>query len=120
MGLKYGCPTEDVITGLIIQCKGWKSVYLNPERKAFVGFAPTTLLQTLAQHKRWTEGQLQIFLSKYSPAWHANGKISPSLQLGYCCYCLWAVNSLPTLYYTIIPSLCILKGMALFPQVYFY
>ncbi|XP_002522779.2 cellulose synthase-like protein E1 [Ricinus communis] len=117
MGLKYGCPVEDVITGLSIQCKGWKSVYFSPERKAFLGVAPTTLSQTLVQHKRWSEGDLQILLSKYSPAWYANGKISLGLQLGYCCYCLWAPNSLATLYYTIFPSLCLLKGISLFPQV---
>ncbi|KAF9666547.1 hypothetical protein SADUNF_Sadunf16G0240300 [Salix dunnii] len=117
MGLKYGCPVEDVITGLSIQCKGWKSVYLNPERKAFLGLAPSTLPQVLVQHKRWSEGDFQILLSKYSPAWYAHGRISLGLQLGYCCYCLWAPNCLATLYYSIIPSLCLLKGISLFPQV---
>ncbi|KAK8328680.1 hypothetical protein V6Z12_A11G268000 [Gossypium hirsutum] len=32
MGLKYGTPVEDVVTGMSIQCNGWKSIYLNPER----------------------------------------------------------------------------------------
>ncbi|KAJ6301786.1 hypothetical protein OIU77_015995 [Salix suchowensis] len=117
MGLKYGCPVEDVITGLSIQCKGWKSAYLNPERKAFLGLAPSTLPQVLVQHKRWSEGDFQILLSQYSPAWYAHGRISLGLQLGYCCYCLWAPNCLATLYYSIIPSLCLLKGISLFPQV---
>ncbi|KAK9091838.1 hypothetical protein Syun_026749 [Stephania yunnanensis] len=27
MGLLYGCPVEDVITGLSIQCRGWKSAF---------------------------------------------------------------------------------------------
>ncbi|CBI37584.3 unnamed protein product, partial [Vitis vinifera] len=27
MGLKYGCPVEDTLTGLSIQCRGWKSIY---------------------------------------------------------------------------------------------
>ncbi|KAB2604982.1 hypothetical protein D8674_038931 [Pyrus ussuriensis x Pyrus communis] len=118
MGLKYGCPVEDVITGLSIQCRGWKSVYCNPSRKAFLGVAPTTLTQTLVQHKRWTEGNFQILLSKYSPAWYAHGKISFGLQLGYCCYCFWCSNSLATLFYSIVPSLYLLKGISLFPQVW--
>nr|APR63590.1 cellulose synthase-like protein E1 [Populus tomentosa] len=117
MGLKYGCPVEDVITGLSIQCKGWKSAYFNPERKAFLGLAPTTLPQVLVQHKRWSEGDFQILLSKYSPAWFAHGRISLGLQLGYCCYCFWAPNCLATLYYSIVPSLFLLKGISLFPQV---
>ncbi|GLT83697.1 hypothetical protein SLE2022_019710 [Rubroshorea leprosula] len=116
IGLKYGCPVEDVITGLSIQCQGWKSVYYNPARKAFLGVAATTLPQALVQHKRWSEGDLQILLSKFSPAWYANGRISLGLQLGYCCYCFWSVNSIPVLYYSIVPSLYLLKGVALFPK----
>ncbi|GJZ77991.1 cellulose synthase-like protein E6 [Tanacetum coccineum] len=67
LGVKYGCPVEDVITGLAIKCRGWRSVHLNPEREGFLGLAPTTLLQTLVQQKRWAEGGFQIFLSKYCP-----------------------------------------------------
>lgn len=70
MGLLYGCPVEDVITGLSIQCRGWKSVYFNPLRNAFLGVAPNTLPDILVQHKRWSEGDLQIFFSRYSPAWY--------------------------------------------------
>ncbi|KAF2316448.1 hypothetical protein GH714_041789 [Hevea brasiliensis] len=117
MGLRYGCPVEDVITGLSIQCRGWKSVYFNPERKAFIGIAPTTLPQTLVQQRRWAEGDFQILFCKYSPLWYAHGKISLGLQFGYCLYCLWAPISLPVLYYAIIPSFYLLKGVSLFPQV---
>ncbi|CAK9148877.1 unnamed protein product [Ilex paraguariensis] len=117
MGLKYGCPVEDVITGLSIQCQGWKSVYFNPPRMGFLGIAATTLDQSLVQHKRWSEGDLQILLSKYSPAWYGLGRIHPGLLLGYLTYCLWAPNCLATLYYAIIPSLYLLRGMPLFPQV---
>ncbi|XP_057795222.1 cellulose synthase-like protein E1 [Salvia miltiorrhiza] len=117
MGLKYGCLVEDVITGLSIQCRGWKSVYFNPEREAFLGLAVTTLDQTLGQHKRWSEGDLQILLSKYSPITYGIGRINAGLIMGYCTYCLWPVNCFATLYYSIIPSLYLLKGVSLFPQV---
>ncbi|KAF8409747.1 hypothetical protein HHK36_005826 [Tetracentron sinense] len=117
MGLKYGCPVEDVITGLSIQCNGWKSVFYNPPRKGFLGVAPTTLAESLVQHKRWSEGDFQILLSKYSPLLYGHGKISPGLRMGYCIYCLWAPNCLATLYYVTIPSLCLLKGISLFPMI---
>ncbi|KAI3969461.1 hypothetical protein MKX01_020022 [Papaver californicum] len=117
MGLKYGCPVEDVLTGLSIQCRGWKSVYLNPERPGFLGVAPNTLGDTLVQHKRWSEGDFQIFLSKYNPFLYGHQKISLGLQMSYCVYCLWAPNSLPTLYYLVIPPLCLLKGIPLFPKI---
>ncbi|GLT65504.1 hypothetical protein SLA2020_379340 [Shorea laevis] len=117
MGLKYGCAVEDIITGLSIQCRGWKSVYFIPERKAFLGVAPTTLMQNLIQHKRWSEGQFQIFLSKYCPLVYGHKRIPLKLQLSYVPYNLWAPNSLAMLYYVVVPSLCLLKGKALFPQI---
>jgi hypothetical protein len=45
IGLKYGYPAEDIITGLAIHCRGWMSVHNNPPRPAFLGVAPTTLAQ---------------------------------------------------------------------------
>ncbi|KAI7734799.1 hypothetical protein M8C21_005465 [Ambrosia artemisiifolia] len=117
MGLKYGCPVEDVITGLSIHCRGWKSVFYNPKREAFIGVSATTLDQTLVQHKRWSEGDLMVLLSKYSPLWYGLGRVNPGLIMGYLMYCLWAPSSVPTLYYSIIPSLCLLKGVPLFPTV---
>lgn len=102
MGLKYGCPVEDIITGLSIQCRGWKSVYFNPTRKGFLGTAPSTLTQLLVQHRRWSEGDLQIVLSKYGPLSFGTGRINVGLQIGYCLYCLWAVNSLATLCYVTV------------------
>ena len=81
------------------------------------GVAPNTLGQTLVQRTRWSEGQLQIAISKYSPIWYGFGKISMGLQMVYLCYDFWAVNSLATLCFSIVPSLCLLKGIPLFPKV---
>ncbi|MCL7036088.1 hypothetical protein MKW94_007312 [Papaver nudicaule] len=117
MGLKYGCPVEDVITGLAIQCRGWNSVYFNPERKCFIGVAPVTLDQALIQYKRWSEGLFQIFLSKYCPFTYGYGKIKLGLQMSYCIYCLWPPNSFPTIFYLVVPSLCFLNGIPLFPKM---
>lgn len=117
IGLKYGCPVEDIITGLSIKCRGWKSIYFNPPRTNFVGLAPMTLSQTLVQHKRWSEGDFQIFLSKYNPFLFGHGKIKFGLQMCYSVYLLWAPCSLPTLYYSTIPSLALLNSIPLFPDV---
>lgn len=117
MGLKYGCPVEDVITGLSIQCRGWKSIYFCPEREGFLGVSTTTLDQTLVQHKRWSEGDLQILLSEYSPLLYGVGKINSGLIMGYCVYCMWSLNCFATLFYSIVPPLYLLNGIPLFPQV---
>ncbi|GAB2227590.1 hypothetical protein Drorol1_Dr00009415 [Drosera rotundifolia] len=117
MGVKYGIAVEDFVTGLGIQCKGWKSVYFNPERAGFIGLAPTTLAQVLNQQKRWGEGNLQIILSRYCPLIFGYNKISLIHQLAYCHYNLRALNSFPTVYYCFIPALYLLKGVPLFPEV---
>ncbi|PHU12914.1 Cellulose synthase-like protein E1 [Capsicum chinense] len=117
IGLKYGCPVEDVLTGLTIKCKGWKSVFYRPKREAFLGVTATTLDQILVQHKRWSEGDLNILFSKYSPVWYGLGKLNPGLVLGYLNYCFWSPNCFATLYYSIVPSLYLLRGISLFPQV---
>ncbi|KAI8567174.1 hypothetical protein RHMOL_Rhmol02G0100300 [Rhododendron molle] len=117
MGVKYGFPAEDIITGLSIQCRGWKSIYFNPERKSFTGVAPITLLQALVQQKRWSEGQFQIFLSKYCPLVYGRGRIPFNLRMCYAIYSLWAPNCLPTLYYVIVPSLFLLGDVSLFPEI---
>ncbi|KAE9614736.1 hypothetical protein Lal_00036213 [Lupinus albus] len=117
MGLRYGCLVEDVITGFAVQSEGWKSLYYNPMRKGFLGVAPTTLLQILVQHKRWSEGHLQILFSNYSPLWHAPGIINMGLRMCYLHCNMWATTSLPILCYSIIPSLYLLKAIPLFPKI---
>ncbi|CAO2835694.1 unnamed protein product [Amaranthus hypochondriacus] len=116
LGLKYGCPVEDVITGLAIQCKGWKSVYFNPRRSGFLGLAATTLDDSLVQHKRWSEGDLQVMLTN-CPFKYGYKKISLGLQLGYSNYCFWTLNSLATLCYCTIPSLYLIADIPLFPEL---
>ncbi|XP_031478905.1 cellulose synthase-like protein E6 isoform X2 [Nymphaea colorata] len=117
VGLKYGCPVEDVITGLSIQCRGWKSVYFSPKRAAFLGLAATTLNDVLVQQTRWSGGDFQILISRYSPFLCGPKKISLGLQMCYCIYCLWVPNCFPTLCYAIAPSLCLLYGIPMFPKI---
>ncbi|XVF77061.1 hypothetical protein PTKIN_Ptkin14bG0009600 [Pterospermum kingtungense] len=96
IGLKYGFPVEDIITRLSIQCQGWKSVYFNPPRKAFIGAAPTTLPQKLVQHKRWSE----VWAFKWDITITASGVQTACLH------------------YTIpsSPLFVFLRGISLFPQ----
>ncbi|KAK7276975.1 hypothetical protein RIF29_18124 [Crotalaria pallida] len=117
MGLVYGIPVEDIVTGLVISCRGWKSIYYNPLKKAFLGVAPTTLDVALVQMKRWSEGMFQVFFSKYCPFIYGHGKINLGVQMGYCVYLLWAPMSLPTLCYVILPPIFLLRGIPLFPKV---
>ena len=127
MGLKYGCPVEDIVTGLAIQCRGWRSINFNPERNGFQSsgrryhnriFNTHIYKQSLIQHKRWSEGDFQIFASRYCPFVIGYKTFPLKLQLSYCYFLLWAANCLPTLYYVVVPSLCLLRGISLFPKVH--
>lgn len=120
MGLVYGCAVEDIVTGLTIQCRGWRSLYYSPKKRAFLGLAPISLDVALVQYKRWCEGMFQIFLSKYCPFIYGHGKIKFGAQMGYCVYLLWAPLSIPMLYYATVPALCLLQGIPLFPEVTFH
>ncbi|CAM8937303.1 unnamed protein product [Rhodiola kirilowii] len=116
VGLVYGCAVEDIVTGLSIQCRGWKSVYYNPMKKSFIGVAPSTLDQVLIQHRRWSQGMFQIFCSRYCPFIYGYGKIKLGVQMGYCIYLLWPICAIATLIYVLIPSVCLLGGISLFPK----
>ncbi|GAB4845929.1 hypothetical protein Ancab_024935 [Ancistrocladus abbreviatus] len=117
VGIQYGFICEDTVSGLAILCRGWKSVFFNPKREGFLGAAPTTLVQALVQQKRWGEALLQIAFSERCPLTYGCGKISFGLQLGVCHYLLWAMNCLATVCYSTIPSLYLLRGTRLFPQM---
>ncbi|XP_057515796.1 cellulose synthase-like protein E6 isoform X1 [Amaranthus tricolor] len=116
MGLKYGCAIEDILTGLGIHCRGWKSVMMNPERRAFLGVAPITLIDSLIQHNRWTAGWVEIMLYHSSLLFQL-ARLRFGLFLGYLHYNFWAFNCFATFYYCIIPSLYMLKGTSLFPEI---
>ncbi|TYI11605.1 hypothetical protein ES332_A09G218400v1 [Gossypium tomentosum] len=65
-GFRYGSLVEDFYTGYRLQCEGWKSLFCNPERAAFLGDVPITLFDVLSQCKRWCIGLFEVAFSKYN------------------------------------------------------
>ncbi|OVA04852.1 Cellulose synthase [Macleaya cordata] len=116
MGLMYGSAVEDVFTGLVLQSRGWQSVFCSPERKAFLGLAPVNTNDTLIQHKRWSTGLLEIFLSDYCPWTNGVGKLKLGQIMCYSFYTLWALWCLPMLIYAIVTPLAMVNGISLFPK----
>ncbi|XP_019055334.1 PREDICTED: cellulose synthase-like protein E1 isoform X4 [Nelumbo nucifera] len=117
MGVMYGCAVEDVFSGLVFHSRGWQSVFCSPERKAYLGLAPVNTNDTLIQHKRWSTGSLEIFLSDYCPWTHGVGRLKLGQIMCYSFYTLWALWCLPMLCYALIPPLAMANGISLFPQV---
>ncbi|KAF2316153.1 hypothetical protein GH714_041491 [Hevea brasiliensis] len=67
MGFRYGSLIEDYFTGYQLRCEGWRSMFCNPDRPAFLGNAPISLVDLLTQQKRWAVGDFDVAFSKYSP-----------------------------------------------------
>ncbi|RVW91586.1 Cellulose synthase-like protein G1 [Vitis vinifera] len=67
MGFRYGSLVEDLYTSCLLQCEGWKSIYCNPKRPAFLGKSPINLHDFLNQTMRWSVGLLEVAFSRYSP-----------------------------------------------------
>ncbi|TMX01790.1 hypothetical protein EJD97_023531 [Solanum chilense] len=117
MGLRYGSLVEDYYTGYRLQCEGWKSVFCNPKRPAFLGDKPISLYDVVSQMKRWDVGLLEVALSKYSPL--TFGVQSMGLVMAHCYshYAFSPILSIPLTLYAFIPQLTLLNGVTIFPKV---
>ncbi|KAL4204760.1 hypothetical protein AMTRI_Chr01g133680 [Amborella trichopoda] len=117
IGFRYGSLVEDYYTGYRLHCEGWKSVFCNPKRPAFLGDVPITLNDLLSQCKRWCVGLLEVGFSKYCPLTYGSSRISLLMGLGYAHYAFWALDSIPITIYALLPPLALLYGTSLFPKV---
>ncbi|CAN0908864.1 Cellulose synthase-like protein G3 [Linum grandiflorum] len=59
IGYRYGSLVEDMFTGYSLHCEGWRSIFCCPDRSAFIGDAPISLVDMLTQQKRWAIGVLE-------------------------------------------------------------
>ena len=120
MSFRYGSLVEDYFTGYRLQCEGWKSIFCNPERAAFLGDAPITLFDVLNQQKRWAVGLLEVVFSKFSPLTFGIKHMGLLMGLTYAQNGLWAIWSIPTTVYAFLPQLALLNGINVFPMVFIY
>lgn len=118
VGFIYGSATEDVLTGLLIQAKGWKSTWCTPSPSGFLGLAPTSGPTSLLQQKRWSTGLLEILFSFKSPIVFAiNGKLQFRQCLAYIWILSWALRSIFVVGYAVLPAFCILNNSYFLPKV---
>ncbi|KAJ9170052.1 hypothetical protein P3X46_018188 [Hevea brasiliensis] len=119
VGWQYGSNTEDVLTGMKIHSRGWKSKYCNPDPPAFLGCAPSGGPSTLTQQKRWAIGLLEVLICENNPIFHT---ITAKLQLGQCLaymwILVWALRSIPELCYVMLPAYCLITNSNFLPKVH--
>ncbi|XP_050380552.1 cellulose synthase-like protein H1 isoform X2 [Argentina anserina] len=117
VGWMYGSTTEDVLTGLSIHNKGWKTILYAPNPPAFLGCAPTGGPVSMTQQKRWATGLLEILFSKNCPIF---GTIFANLQfrqlLSYFWILSWGLRSVPELCYATLPAYSIITNSHFLPK----
>ncbi|KAL5552418.1 hypothetical protein UlMin_002594 [Ulmus minor] len=117
IGLRYGALVEDVFTSYRLQCEGWKSIFCNPEKAAFYGDAPISLVDVLNQNVRWSIGLHEMTFSKYCPLTFGICYMGILMGFAYAHYSLWPIWSIPMAIYAFLPSLALLNGVSIFPKV---
>ncbi|WCJ26556.1 cellulose synthase like G3 [Euphorbia peplus] len=117
LGFRYGSLVEDLFTGYRLQGEGWKSMFCNPDRSAFLGDAPSNLLDLLNQQKRWAIGVLEIGFSKYSSITYGVKHLGFLLGLIYSQNNFWPSWSIPIIIYAFLPQLALLNNVSIFPKV---
>ncbi|KAK4845721.1 hypothetical protein QYF36_008311 [Acer negundo] len=118
VGWIYGSTVEDILTGLTIHKKGWRSGYCTPDPPAFLGCAPSGSLATLTQQKRWSTGLLEILCSKNNPI---SATLKANLQFRMCVAYLWittwGLRSIFELCYAALPAYCIITNSNFLPKL---
>ncbi|XP_014510828.1 cellulose synthase-like protein G2 [Vigna radiata var. radiata] len=117
VGFLYGTVCEDVHTGFILNCNGWNSVLCDPPQAQFLGNGTTNLNDLLVQGTRWCCGLLDIGLSRFCPL--ICGPLRMSLLQSFCYAQLtyFPLYCLPLWCLAIVPQLCLLSGIPLYPKV---
>lgn len=64
-GIAIGVIVEDWATGMLLQAKGYKSVFLN--EMVSVGAAPENFSSYLVQRIRWAEGTIKVLYTRFNP-----------------------------------------------------
>ncbi|XP_022739796.1 cellulose synthase-like protein G2 [Durio zibethinus] len=118
VGFMYFCVLEDYFTGFVLHRKGWKSVYLSPPRPQFLGTSTTNFNDLLIQWTRWSSGLVEVAISRFCPPIYAPLRMS---LLQTMCYAELAflplLACLPLWGFALIPQLCLLNGIPLYPEV---
>ncbi|GMI71664.1 cellulose synthase like G3, ARABIDOPSIS THALIANA CELLULOSE SYNTHASE-LIKE G3 [Hibiscus trionum] len=117
IGFRYGSLVEDFYTGYRLQCEGWKSVFCNPERAAFLGDVPITLVDVLSQCKRWCIGLFQVTFSKYNTLIYGSQSMGVFISLAYSHYAFWPIWCIPVSVYCFLPQLALANHVTIFPKV---
>ncbi|CAA7049535.1 unnamed protein product [Microthlaspi erraticum] len=117
IGWLYDSTSEDINTSYGIHSRGWTSSFISPDPPAFLGCIPPGGPDAMLQQRRWGTGMLEVLCNKQSPLigmFHQ--KIRFRQRLAYLYLEIWALRSIPELFYCLLPAYCLLHDSTLFPK----
>ncbi|KAI5390153.1 hypothetical protein KIW84_075470 [Lathyrus oleraceus] len=118
IGWMYGSIAEDVLTGLKMHEKGWRSEFCTPDLVAFTGCAPSDNITSMSQQKRWATGLLEVFFSKHCPIFGTIfAKLSFREFLAYMWIINWGFNPFAQVCYSCLIAYCIITNSYFLPKV---
>ncbi|KAG2728009.1 hypothetical protein I3760_01G185700 [Carya illinoinensis] len=117
VGFLYDSVAEDFFTGFILHCRGWTSIYYNPLRPQFLGSGNTKLNDLLTQGIRWTSGIVEVGFSKFCPFIYGPLRMSFLESMCYGEITIFPFYFVSVWCFAIIPQLCLLNGIPLYPKV---
>ncbi|KAL6339802.1 hypothetical protein AAG906_034888 [Vitis piasezkii] len=118
VGWIYGSQTGDVLTGLKMHARGWRSVYCMPVRAAFRGSAPINLSDRLTQVLFWATSSIEILFSRHCPIWYGYGGGLKLLErVAYINAVIYPIFSVPLLIYCALPAICHLSGKSIISPI---
>uniref|UniRef100_A0A2P2JHA2 Cellulose synthase-like protein n=1 Tax=Rhizophora mucronata TaxID=61149 RepID=A0A2P2JHA2_RHIMU len=118
VGWQYGSTTEDLLTGLMIHRRGWRSAYCTPDPPAFLGCTPTGGPASMLQQKRWATGMLEILISEKNPIFATlTGKLRLRMCTAYLLVFVWGLCPIPELCYAVLPAYCIISNSYFVPKI---
>lgn len=117
VGFSYGILLESTITGYLLHSRGWKSAYLYPKTPCFLGCAPTDIKEGMLQLVKWLSELCLLAVSKYSPFTYGFSTISTIHNFTYCFMSISSLYAIGFILYGIVPQVCFLKGIPVFPKV---
>ncbi|OIV93238.1 hypothetical protein TanjilG_27417 [Lupinus angustifolius] len=117
VGFLYDSVVEDFLTGFFLHCKGWTSVFCEPSNPQFLGTATTNLNDVLIQGSRWYSGLFENGISRFSPLIYGPPRMPLLQSLCFAELTYFPLYCLPLWCFAIIPQICLLNGIPLYPKV---
>uniref|UniRef100_A0A7N0RJ80 Uncharacterized protein n=1 Tax=Kalanchoe fedtschenkoi TaxID=63787 RepID=A0A7N0RJ80_KALFE len=117
IGWIYGSTSEDTVTSLNIQSRGYQSMYCDPVPHSFLGSASPSGPLTTTQIKRWATSLLEILFSPRNPIiLSLTTKLHFRQSLAYTWVLVWGLRSVPELCYSLLPAYCVLSNSTFLPK----